>query len=532
MFKRGDSVHFSHAFQDSIVIALGECLSGIDPAPGLDALRSPRTIRATMGRALAKFALRQAAICGGALMLGTVALADDFSAGPLFDQFRLTLEPGTRLEAAGPLYYEQEAESHIWGMPPFWSHTVDPGVPLAETDVLYPIFTMDRFGEEYRYQFLQVFAFAGGQSQEGNAARRFTLFPFYFQQRSPRDPSRDYTAFLPFYGHLRNRLFRDEIDFVLFPIWVRTRKKDVITHNYVAPFFHLREGTRLSGWQFWPIVGNETKEPGSRTNSQDEVEIDPGHKKFFALWPFFFRNRLDIGTTNEQRVNIFLPLYSLTRSPARDSSTYFWPFGLTITEDRAKGYGEWGFPWPIIDFAHGTKTTRRVWPLFSQSHNATTRSDFYLWPVYKYNRFTSSPLDRDRTRILFFLYSDINERNTLTGEAKRRTDLWPLFTAKRDFNGKERFQILAPLEPLLPNNKGVERNYSPLWSLWRSEKDPKSGRASQSVLWNLYRRDIAPDSKQVSFFFGLFQYRGEGAHISWRVFYVPIGKRQSEGASK
>ena len=49
------------------------------------------------------------------------------------------------------------------------------------------------------------------------------------------------------------------------------------------------------------------------------------------------------------------------------------------------------------------KTTSRVWPLFSRSHNATLESDSYLWPVYTFNRTHSDPLDLQRTRVLFYL---------------------------------------------------------------------------------------------------------------------------------
>ena len=44
-------------------------------------------------------------------------------------------------------------------------------------------------------------------------------------------------------------LFRDEIFFVMFPIYSQTRKKDVVTDNYLYPFFHLRHGDGLHGWQ-------------------------------------------------------------------------------------------------------------------------------------------------------------------------------------------------------------------------------------------------------------------------------------------
>ena len=78
------------------------------------------------------------------------------------------------------------------------------------------------------------------------------------------------------------------------------------------------------------------------------------------------------------------------------------------------------------------------------------------------------------------------EKNTATGAEKRRVDALPFFTYHSDFNGNSRLQILAPVEPAVPDNRGIERNWSPLWSIWISENNPKTGASGQSFLWNLY----------------------------------------------
>ncbi len=459
------------------------------------------------------------------------AAGEPITTGPLFHEFSLTLETGARQEALGPLMsHQQTAATRQGALPPFFSITDDAEVDSREIDFLYPVLTYDRFGAEYRWQLFQLLSFSGGGTQQGDAKDRFTLFPIYFQQRSA-DPDLNYTAVLPLYGHLKNRLFRDEIKFVLMPLYVQSRKRDVVTDNYLYPFFHLRHGNGLRGWQFWPLLGQEHKDVTTRTNGFGDVEILGGHDKFFALWPLFLKQQSGLGTDNPDSQLALLPLFSSQRSPQRDSTTVLWPF-FTFTDDMAKQYREWDLPWPIIVVARGPgKTGQRLWPLFSQMHNDTLTSEFYLWPLYKYNHAAAGPLDRERTRILLFLYSDLIERNTTTGTALHRTDLWPLFTARRDHSGNERLQLLALLEPLLPNNKSIERDYSPLWSLWRSEKNLRTGASSQSLLWNLYRRDTTPETKKCSLLFGLFQYQSGPEGNRWRLFYVPFGKnKKSEPA--
>ncbi len=447
---------------------------------------------------------------------------DGPDAGLLFDEFDLTLAPGRRTEAMGPFYYSEEQDTQrTWAIPPLFSHTEDPATDSEEYDFVYPLITCDRFGDQYRLHIFQLLSFAGGPTQQESARERFTLFPIYFQQRSSV-PSENYTAVLPFYGRLEDRLFRDEIFFVMFPFYIQSRKADVVTDNYLYPLFHLRRGNALRGWQFWPLVGSEHKEITTLTNNFNDVQTVGGHDKLFVLWPLFFQQKTGIGTDNPEWTQGSIPAYSFLRSPKRDATTVLWPF-FSLIDDREKQYREWEAPWPFIVVARGPgKTTTRVFPLFSRARSKYLESGFYLWPVYKYNRIHADPADRRRTRICYFLYSDVTEKNTETGRARRRADCWPLYTYRRDFNGNNRLQILAPLESFVPNNKSIERDYSHLWSVWRSERNPRTGTASQSLLWNLYRRETTPVSRKSSLLFGLFQTRRDdhGRHV--RLFYLPL----------
>lgn len=469
-----------------------------------------------------------------ALASAQMLRADPFRAGPIYDDFELTLAPGHRQEILGPFYYNEQKETqNQWAFPLLTlAHTEDPTLEYEEYDFLYPFFTLDRFGAEYRWQILQIFSFAGGQNPDDSRDHRFTLFPIYFQQRST-DPTNNYTAMVPFYGHINHRLFRDEIYFIMFPGYSRTRKKDVVTYNMPYPFFDLRYGDNLHGWQAWPFMGREHKGVTSMTNGFGETNVVGGHDNLFVLWPFFFDSMIDTGGKKPAHQQALIPFYSYYRSKLRNSTSYLWPLGVTHTIDQEKKYDEWDAPWPFIEFARGEgKTTSRVWPFMSQAHNQFLRDDWYAWPIYKYNRVTSAPLDRSRMRIMFFLYSDVKERNTEAHSLRHRMDFFPFYTWRRDFDGKARLQILSILEPFFPNNKSIERDYSPIYSFWRSERDPKTGADSQSLLWNLYRRDHSPRAKKISLLLGLFQYESRAEGRRWRVCYIPFGKAKQPAPEK
>jgi hypothetical protein len=459
-----------------------------------------------------------------ALLLATAFIAFPSSLGPLYENFSLTLQTGKVIEALGPIVGKEEYGSgrSLFRLSPLFSLYEDTKIPQREFELLYPLLTYDHFGPEYRFQLMQVLSWSGGKSSKTGDKSRFTLFPLYFQQRSTNQAD-NYTALVPFYGRLQNRLFRDEVHFVMLPLYLRTEKRGVVTHNMPFPLFHIRTGPGLKGWQFWPLIGWEEKLPGRATNIWKEEVTIPGHKRFSLLWPFYFKNTLGIGTTNVQEQFVLLPFYTSISSPARDSRSYGFPLGYTHTIDRQRGYEEHDLPWPLVVFARGEgKQVNRVWPFFSQAKGPILQSDFYLWPIYKYNRATAAPLDRERTRILLFLYSDLVERNTATGTEFRRRDLWPLYTWRKERDDSRRLQLFAPLEPILPHNKSVERLYSPIYSVWRSEKNGKTGHCSRSLLWNFVRAEQRQGERNFSALFGVVQYRRneDGRHL--RICFIPF----------
>jgi hypothetical protein len=475
------------------------------------------------------------------LCLGMVSLdlnrsmgADSVVAGPIYADFPLTLDDGQRTEILGPLFYfEQNGAQHQWVVPPLGlSYTRNPAIESAEFDFLYPLLTVDVYGHEHRWQFFQLLNTAGGQRPTDPDVHRFTLFPVYFQQRSS-DPKLNYTAVVPFYGHLDHRLFKDEADFVMLPFYLKSRKKDVVTWNMPYPFFHLREGDGLHGWQLWPIVSVEHKVVTTSTNGFGDLLVSGGHDIYFAMWPFWYNARKDLGTHNPAREQSLLPFYHFLRSKERDSTSYLWPLGVTHTVDRGRKYEEWDAPWPLVEFAHGEgKTMFRILPFYSHGSNQILTETWYLWPICKVQRLVSEPLDLRRTRIVWKLYQNMAEKNTETGKVRKRQDLFPLFTYERDFNGNERLQWPSIFEPIFPASKSVARDYSPLCAVWRSARSPERGTSSKSLLWNLYRSDRAPGARKISLLFGLFQYQSSPDGTQWRVLYIPAGGRKAGHAPK
>lgn len=470
------------------------------------------------------FGLVLLALGRGALAAAPELPAQPVEAGLLAHEFSLTLEPGVRSEYAGPFFYREKTEfAETWALPPFFSRWEEPGTGAVEWDFLYPLMGYDRFGNETRWRFFEVLSFSTAGSVNGEDVERFTIFPFYFQQRSP-DPAKNYTAVVPFYGTFKNRLFRDEYKFFMTPLYLQSRKRDMVTDNYLFPFVHVRHGDGLTGWQFWPLYGEEHRAVGWRTNLLEEPDIVGGYEKHFVLWPIFMRQFTGIGTENPDRQVVLLPFYHLQRSPRRDTTTIIPPF-FGWLDDRQNRYREYRFPYPFVVWSRGEgETGWRVWPLYGDFYRRGARVNYVLWPLYRGFHSYDTNFERDRARVLIFLYNDVRERNRGTGETRQSTYLWPLFAAERSLDGKQRFQMLALMEPVLPVSESIRRHWSQVWSIWRSEKDPKNQRSSESFLWNLYRAERTAETRKCSLLFGLIRYQSTPEGSRWQWFYLPTRK--------
>lgn len=443
---------------------------------------------------------------------------------------RFTLEHD--YQAYGPwAFYQEEynaADQSQFTVPILFSYNRIRDVDLMELDFLYPIFTIDRFEKEYRLQLFQILNWVGGQNSEGEITKRYTLFPLLFYQESTI-PNNNYWGIMPFYGNIRNRLWRDEINYIMLPFYVQTRKKDIITKNYLYPFVHMREGEHLKGWQFWPFIGQEQKEFSICTDIWgDEVTI-PGHDKRFYFWPVGISQKTGIGTENPENFWGIIPFYAQMRSPNRDYSVVLWPF-FNWVNDRGRGYREWSMPYPFFVFARGEgKTTNRVFPFFSFSSSPTQERNFILWPFWKETSFDNQIIQTKRERILFYLYSDKEEHYTEFNRSSHRTDLWPLFSAILTTDNIYTVDMLSPVAPLFHSNKSVARNWTPAFSIWHLEENRETGSFKESFFWNFYRHEQKQKQKRWGLFWGLIEYVKDQEHGNyWRIFYSPDRSRAKE----
>ena len=71
-----------------------------------------------------------------------------------------------------------------------------------------------------------------------------------------------------------------------------------------------------------------------------------------------------------------------------------------------------------------------------------------------------------------------------------------------------------------------------MWSVWRSEKNARTGERSESFLWNFYRAEGTSTNKNCSLFFGLFRYQSDAEGQRWRLFGAPVSRQHKQSQER
>lgn len=384
-------------------------------------------------------------------------------------------ETGTKsVDALGPFVsYKKSPDTTEYGFRPIFYNYRNERKDRTSFDFLYPFFTHRSFEGDTKFQVLvYLFYYRSDLRPSGFREYDYTLFPFLFG-RKDEQPEKSYFALFPLFGTLKHRYGKDEISFMLFPLFLKTRQEGMTNYNFVWPFFGAYGGDGVSGGRFWPLYGIREKE--------DSFEDE------FALWPFYTHREKDF---YGERVTstAFLPFYYGTDAPGRKQRTYLWPF-INVINDSNKNVRRWDIPWPFVTISRGSVHTNRFWPLYSQRTEDKYRTGFFLWPMFGYKTYVFKDYISTKTTGALWLvksttYTPTNER----GKSGKTVHLWPLFSYYKDTDGTSRFHFLSILETFLVDNPPREHNWSSFWQLvvWQMDAD---GNQKSSILWNTIRTE-------------------------------------------
>lgn len=389
--------------------------------------------------------------------------------------------------AMGPLLFMRPVASdfppgamdRVEGFRPIYLTRKDPEGSLREAFGVYPFFTY-RKGEAgaRRWSFFNLINLSTVPSAENGPAtqasvpyRAFDAWPFYFSRRTG-NPELDYQAVFPIAGEVKQRFGQDRLNWVLFPLYGRFEKRGVTTTTAPWPFIKVVRGGGNSGFEIWPLYGERGK-PGD-------------YREQFVLWPFYYRNQSGLNKAQPDEKLGILPFYARDRAQGYRSETWLWPFFGYVDRTEPYRYHARNYFWPLFVQGRGDDRMVNRWaPFYTRSVIKGVDKEWVLWPLWRRLSSREGEVDQTKSQFFYFLYNATEQRSVGNPQAAPayKAHLWPLASVWDNGAGHRQVQVLSPLEVFLPQNRPTRLAWSPLFALYRYDRQP-DGEVRHSFLWN------------------------------------------------
>jgi hypothetical protein len=435
----------------------------------------------------------------------------------------------------------QDASFTTSGVRPFFVQTKDATGLTVESMVLYPLFIYRADSDTYNWTILNLINKGSPKPVDTAAAamqaKGFDVWPFWFS-RQTGSPETSYRAFFPLGGTVKYRFGRDELNWVLWPLYLRTEKNGLVTTSTPWPFIQSVSGTE-HGFALWPLYGRRGNDAAG------------SHHSFF-LWPLGWDNTIPPKEDAPEgaqptRQFGFIPFYTVETREGFKNQNYVWPFFGHTERTLPYRYTETRYFWPFLVQGHGDNQIINRWgPFYTHSVIKGMDKTWYLWPFVRQAKWEDSGLAQTRTQFLYLLYWSHRQRSLTNPNAAPadRTSVWPLFSKWDNGAGKKQVQVLSPFAVLLPYSNEWRETWTPFFALYRFDQRAPQDK-NWSLLWGLatwhrnygekefhlgplFSTHTRTDSKRVAFGNGLFGWKrnpGDArSHWFWFDFPPKVSK--------
>lgn len=389
--------------------------------------------------------------------------------------------PARKVRAARPLFY--------------WER--EPAKPLSKAWFLWPLGSYRADEKERTFRLIPLYMRRVRNVEEGKDWDTVTLLLIF----SGSDPKRGgYFAFFPIGGTFKNLLFKERIDFALFPLYGRVREGGNDSVNVLWPIFNRTKGP-IQGWKVFPFYGRYRKR-----SEAGELLYD----RRFWIWPFVTRHENGLETGRPTLLRFYFPFHGSIEGPSVSDRSWLFPFFKRKEEKGDAPRVDWKAPWPFVHVGNGKSYRRRdFWPFYG--HLATGGSDrrYWIWPLFRKQRQVN---DAGEHRAFFALpfYWRSSTRSPQGEVARSMRKVWPLYGRQRAKDGSGITEVLSPL--WFNDRIGLTELFGPFWRLWAREIDP-SGERRVSAGFGLYRSRRA----------------GAGEPADWKLLGGLLGRETKDG---
>lgn len=381
----------------------------------------------------------------------------------------------------GPLFFENHAPGFAQGgLRPLYLETTEG--ETVHGSLLYPFFTWRRQPGFETSSFFQLVNRRTDTVRTGTPEQRFDVWPFWFSRATGTEAT-SYRALFPLHGTIKNRFGRDRISFTAFPLYSHTEKAGRQVTHAPWPILRFIDGDGHEGFEFWPFYGHV-----ARAND---------YERQFWLWPLGYRSSRNLSEPVPDVKLGVLPFYTRDTAPGYINENYLWPFFGYSDRTSPYRYHETRWFWPFLVQGRGDDRYINRWgPFFTHSVIKGAEKTWVLWPVWRSQKWQADGLAQQKTSLLFFFYWSLAQRSPdRTDPVAHKTHLWPLFSAWDDGAGRRQVQALSPFEVFFPANDTVRRLWSPLFAIYRYDRQIDSSER-HALLWNAITWRRSPHARE------------------------------------
>lgn len=422
----------------------------------------------------------------------------------LVEQTDAATGEATERQILGPLIFAQAAPAggRYTGLRPLWMDRTDAASQRAEHTLLYPLFSYRRTAtaEEWTVFNLINRAHALDGTTE-HLPRQFDVWPFWFS-RDTGTPETSYRALFPIAGTIKARFGLDQIQWMFFPLYLRTEKSGVVTTSTPWPFIKQSTGHGHTGFALWPLFGRAEK-PGA-------------YRQQYFLWPLIYQQTLRLSDPVPTIREGFLPFYTREQSAGAISENFLWPFFGYTHQTAPVAYDETRYLWPLFVQGRGEQRYVNRWaPFYTHSIRKGLDKKWVLWPLIRQETWTSAGLAHEKQQFLWFFYWSHEQRSATNPALPRahKTHLWPLFSAWDNGAGRRQGQFPSPLGVFFPTNEKVRVLYEPLFALYRYDQR-------------------APDDVRHAFFWRALTWRRSDQESEFHLLGPVLGSRRDAAGAR
>jgi len=374
----------------------------------------------------------------------------------------------SKVRALGPLFEARssaDGKSSLMAFRPLWSRKDAPGERAS--DFVWPL---SAWRDSWPSKFQWVLLYYGVDDPDGRYRHYF--IPLWFCGTDEKGAF--YWGLWPVYGDVKDLIGYDRTSFALWPLYWRTERNGNAGEAYVWPIVNWESGPRADKFRVFPVY------------AYNDV-----YARYYArnvLWPIYESVRSQNDSMPGEGWMLW-PFYGRDSWGERSSWSAIWP--LFQYAER----GESGFrthcPWPLFQYARSYERDGEymlwLWPFWGQTLKADEDMSFFVFPLgWRLEDRGEKNLTRWLWLLPLYWTQSVYDKS---GEERQflHRRFWPFasYTETKD-SASIRALDIWPQRRM----ESLERNWSPLWTLFSYDEDKTS--FSWDLLWGMLRGSESP----------------------------------------